>query len=245
MNIFDNIQIVSPDDGIVTGKHIPAYSNAWSMTAVNPDGTVVNRGVWNDEISFYKLGGREILKRIQHIHYVDKITIQEEDVYRDSLNHIHLMIYDSGKNPHTDINYDNKKIWGRKVFRIAGLKEIELMSAPFSYELPQPVFDWHLWGILIAGFPLKVGYSARFLAHESYSYLPGDFRWFTIKVTGTDVIDGGKWGKINCYIVEVNAEVFWKIWIAIDKTIAPVQQIRIDNTDGVKFWWKPYLENPI
>ncbi|MDF1613279.1 hypothetical protein [Stygiobacter electus] len=237
----DTIQVVKPGDGIVTGKKIPAYKNSWEMTAVNPDGTVINRGIWNDEISFYTNNdGDEILKRKQKVEYKDRISIQEEEVYRDNLQHIHLKIYNVNEEPHTDIYYSAHKIWGKKIFRVDGLNDIEQMPISFFfYELPQPVFDWHLWGILISGFPLKVGYQARFLAHESYSYLPGDFRWFTLKVTGTDTINGGIWGNVNCYTVDVEAEVLWKIWIAIDKSIPPVQQIRIDDKDGIQFWWKP------
>uniref|UniRef100_A0A7V3E739 Uncharacterized protein n=1 Tax=Ignavibacterium album TaxID=591197 RepID=A0A7V3E739_9BACT len=236
----DSIQVVKPGDGIVTGKNIPAYKNSWEMTALNPDGNIVNRGIWNDEVSFYKDNdGNEILKRKQRVEYQDRISIQEEEVYRNNLQHIRLMIYTEGQIPHTDIKYDGNRIWGKKIFRVAGLYNIQQISMPFSFELPEPVFDWHLWGILISGFPLKVGYKARFLAHESYSYLPGDFRWFTLRVTGSEVIDGGIWGNVNCYTVEVEAEVLWKLWIAIDKSIPPVQQIRIDDNDGVQFWWRP------
>lgn len=239
MTSREEIPVLSPADGVVSGKRIPAYTNSWEMTALNPDSSIVYRGTWNDEVSFYTKDGKEILKREQHVQYSDKLTIQQEEVYRDNLQHIRLIIFNKGEEPHTDIHYDSSRIWGRKVFRVAGSENIEQMSLPFSYEINKPVFDWHLWGILIAGFPLKEGYAAKFLAHESYSYLPGDFRWFTLKVTGTEMIDGGKWGKVNCYTVEVEAEVKWKLWIAIDKSIAPVQQIRIDNTDGVQFWWKP------
>jgi hypothetical protein len=239
MAAYDGIPTISPAHRIVTGKHIPAYTNGWEMTAVNPDGSIVHRGMWNDEISFYTKDGGKILKRVQHVQYLDRLVIQQEEVYRNSLQHIHLTIFNSGEEPHTDIYYDGRRIWGKKIFRIDGLENIEPMPLTFSYELPQPVFDWHLWGVLISGFPLQDGYTAKFLAHESYSYLPGDFRWFTLKVTGTDAIDGGKWGKVNCFIVEVKAEVPWKLWIAIDKTIAPVQQIRINNTDSVQLWWRP------
>lgn len=239
MDAESSINIVGPDDGIVTGKNIPAYTNTWDMTAVKPDGTVENRGIWDDKVSFFTRAGKEIIIREQYIQYKKSQVRQVEEVYRENLHHIRLTINTIGEEPHTDINYNNRKIWGKKVFKIGGLESIQQMSIPFSYELPLAVFDWHLWGVLVSGFPLKINYEAKFLAHESYSYLPGDFRWFNLKVSGTDEIDAGKWGKVNCYTVEVKAEVLWKIWIAIDKNIAPVIQIRIDNTDGTQLWWKP------
>jgi len=240
MHSTDSIPIVTPDDGIVTGKHIPAYHNRWEMSAVYPDGTVAHRGFWNDEIFFdTDSSGREILHRKQVVEYPDQVSVQEEEVYRDNLQHKQLIIGQRNEEPHTRIFYENKKIFGKKLFRVEGLMHMDQIPVSFSYELPCPVFDWHLWGILIAGFPLKVGYSVRFLAHESYSYLPGDFRWFTLRVNDVETIDGGKWGQVICYVVEVKAEVNWKIWIATDKSIAPVQQIRIDQPDGAQFWWKP------
>jgi hypothetical protein len=245
LNLFttmhtDTIPVVTLADKIVTGKHIPTYKNRWEMSAIYPDGTVLHRGFWNDEISFENdSSGREVLKRKQLVEYTDRVSIQEEEVYRDNLQHKRLIIYNMGEEPHTNIYYNNNKIWGKKVFRVEGLAEIEQIPMTFSYELPAPVFDWHLWGILISGFPLEVGYCVRFLAHESYSYLPGDFRWYTLNVTGLDTIDAGVWGKTACYIVEVKAEVNWTFWISVDKSIPPVQQIRIDDNDGVQFWWKP------
>jgi hypothetical protein len=236
------IQTINISDGIVSGKNIPTYANIWQMIAVNPDGKVVQRGTWNDDVSFFIRNGKEILRRVQHVQYTDKLVIQKEEVFRDNLMHVWLTIHDEGKEPHTDIKYEGNRIWGKKVFRVDGLDSIEQISLPFSYELPHSIFDWHLWGILVSGFPLKEGYTARFLAHESYSYLPGDFRWFAIKVTGQEVIECGKWGKVDCWLVQVIAEVEWKIWIAKQKDVAPVQQICIYNTDGVQFWWKPMMK---
>src|SRR5690606_26500326 len=122
-----------------TGKNISPYTNSWEMTAVQTDSSIVHRGIWNDEISFYIKDGKEILKRVQHVHYTDKLTIQQEEVYRENLQHIRLTIFNSGQDPHTDIHYDGKKIWGKKVFRVEGLDEVEQMPMSFSYDLPQPV----------------------------------------------------------------------------------------------------------
>lgn len=240
----DTIQVVTPDDGTVTGYKINPYTNSWNMTAVKPGGSVINRGIWNDEVSIYTdNSGREILRRKQTVEYAESTSIQEEEVYRDNLRHIYLKIYNAGKEPHTDIHYSDNKIWGKKVFRIAGLDDFEQISMPFSFELPRPVFDWHLWGILVSGFPLKENYSARFLAHESYSYFPGDFRWYILKVIGRETIDGGKWGEVDCWKVELDAEVRWILWIAVKKNVAPVQQICIYDFDGSELWWKPLKQN--
>lgn len=235
----DSAPVVTPEDGVVTGNHIPAYTNTWEMTAVFPDGSVEYRGKWDDEVSFYYQGETEILKRVQHVYYQNKTSVQEEEVFRNNLKHYRLIIRTEDEEPHTDIYYEGNRIWGKKIFRAEGLDTIEQLSVPFSYDLPQSVFDWHLWGILIAGFPLKKGYRARFLAHESYSSHPGDFRWFTLKVTGQEMIDGGKWGRVNCWTVDVDDKVRWKLWIAVRKDIASVQQICIFDTGGKQLWWKP------
>ncbi len=246
MEINETIPIVTPGDGTVNGENIPPYTNSWEMIAVNPDESITRRGIWNDEISFYTNKGKEILRREQHVYYNDREVIHNEEIYRETLMPIKLKIQNKGEESHTDIYFEEKRISGKKIFNIEGLNVIQKVSSQFSIEFPEVVFDWHLWGILISGFPLKEGYCARFLAHESYSYLPGDFRWFTLKVTGKEIIDGGKWGnKISCWTVEVKAEVMWKLWIAVQKDIAPVQQIRIDNTDGVQLWWKPLKTNMV
>lgn len=236
----DTIQVVTPADGIVTGNNIPAYKNSWQMIAIKPVGTVIEKGIWNDEVSIHTdITGKEILRRKQTVEYGESTSIQEEEVYRDNLLHIYLKIYNTGEEPHTDIHYNGTKIWGKKIFNIAGMGSFEKKSLPFSFEFAETVFDWHLWGILVSGFPLEENYKARFLAHESYSYLPGDFRWYTLKVIGQENIKSGKWGEVECWKVELAAEVRWILWIAIVKNVAPVQQICIYDFDGVELWWKP------
>lgn len=235
-----SIPVVKPADGTVNGSQVPSYTNTWDMIAVHPDGRIVDRGTWFDEVSFYRYNGKEILRREQHVNYPDEPEIiQLDEVDRDTLTHVHLSIKIAGQEPHTEIFYKDNRIYGKKLFKVDGLNEIEKISVPFSFEMPEPVFDWHLWGVLISSFPLKEGYQARFLAHESHTYIPGDFRWYSLKVTGQDEIDGGKWGKVLCWTVNVKAEVPWKIWISVRKDIAPVQQIRIDHFDRTELWWKP------
>jgi hypothetical protein len=243
MEINDTPFTIKHSDGTVTGNNVPAYTNSWQMTAVKPDGTSTIRGIWNDEISFFERHGKIVLKREQHIHYNtnNSEVIQLDEADKETLMPIYLKINNKDEEPHTEIFYEGNLIRGKKIFNIEGLETIQKIALPFSYELPEPVFDWHLWGILISGFPLKEGYQAQFLAHESYSYLDGTFRWYTLNVTGQEIINGGKWGNINCWLVEVKAEVNWKIWIAVKKDIAPVQQICIYNLDETELWWKPLI----
>ncbi|MEJ7682512.1 MAG: hypothetical protein WKG06_32595 [Segetibacter sp.] len=154
MQLNESIPIVLPGDPAVTGINVPQYQNSWEMSAVLPDGNTVHRGFWNDTMTTTRLNEVEILRREQRVLYPDAEVVQLDEVDRKTLTPIHIRINKVGEEPHTDIFYEGNKVYGKKVFRIGGLDEVKQISMPFSYTLPHPVFDWHLWGVLISGFPL-------------------------------------------------------------------------------------------
>ncbi|PST82546.1 hypothetical protein C7T94_07695 [Pedobacter yulinensis] len=235
--------LIKPGSGVLDGTRIPAYQNTWSMTAAWPDGRVTPRGMWYDEVSINSQGDIEILKREQRILYSNgQETLQVETVNRNTMQHLSLQIGNRGEALHTDLHYESNWVRGKKMYVIGGGAPLERLSGNFSIELEEPFFDWHLWGLLVAACPLELGFSGRFLAHESYSYLPGDFRWVTLRVAGTETIDCGSWGEQVCFVVSVAAEVPWKLWIAVRTDVARVQQICISYIDGSELWWRPELQ---
>lgn len=150
------IQIVKPTDGIVNGMKIPSYTTSWAMTSIDAEGKVSERGIWNDKITFVESNGCSILKREQHIFYTDKEVIQIDEADRKTLQLIYMSVQDANAGmPHTWVQHKGNRITGYKSFNTEGFIESPQVAASFYYELQEPIFDWHLWGILITGFPLE------------------------------------------------------------------------------------------
>lgn len=135
----------------------------------------MERGRWHDTLSFYEKDGEPILRREQGIDYLagTGTVIQLEEVNRDTLAPRCLNIRNANELPHTEIFYQGNLIRGTKLVNVEGLAERQRIPIQFSLQLPEPVFDWHLWGILVSGFPLQPDYQAQFLTRMSSAFWLG------------------------------------------------------------------------
>lgn len=235
------IPVVTPGDGTVDGNRIPAYDNVLQMSVEASDGTERMTGRWEDQVQLVQIEGKAALRRIQHVRYTNgrgESHIDEAD--RKTLRQFRTSIREEGSpDATTEIRYAGARISGERPFNIGGEGDQYRMKGVFTLEFPKPVFDWHLWGILIAGFPLKEGYAAKFLAYASTSQSDALLRWYSLSVEGREMVPGGRKGPVECWIVRVEAEVSQTIWIAVNKDVAPVQQMRMEGPDGNILWWRP------
>jgi len=230
---------VSPIDNIVTGVNIPEYKNTWMMTEIlNGSNEEKKRGEWEDEIKLSKKNDKDTLIRIGNVYFADGIRqYHYDEAYRENMIPIYSEIKDVTSNEYLmKVNYDGNKISGFKRFSVEETDRNNRLPAYYTYEIDRLVFDWHWWGLLIASFPLKENYTARFLAHTSTGYSYSPFRWISFTVTGKEKINAGKWGKINCWVIKINAEVPWTIWVSTDQNIAPVLQLEVKMPEAVQRW---------
>jgi hypothetical protein len=64
-------------------------------------------------------------------------------------------------------------------------------------------------------------------------------RRITLEVSGRETIDLGERGKVECYVVRVDAGTPWTFWISRTRRPVPVVQLKIESRDGAAWWWKP------
>jgi hypothetical protein len=93
--------------------------------------------------------------------------------------------------------------------------------------------------VLVSSFPLADGYAAAFLAHATSDAEAPLLRRFELEVTGRETVDLGKRGKVECYVVRVDAATPWTFWISTSRRPAPVLQLKIESADGGAWWWRP------
>lgn len=225
---------ITPEDGIVDGRIIPAYTNLWRMTRII-DGVEEEIGIWRDRVDYEVRDGERRLMRWQHsenrldntrhehLDEMDAVTLAPRRVQwvQDDVTRV-------------DLRWQGRCFAGRHWMVVPGSDEG--LPLEVSVELPRPAFDWHLWGILIAGFPLAEGYAASFLGRGggSLGAMSDLLRRITLRVVGRE-----RAADIDCFVVDVEAGVPWRFWISVTRQPRPVVQLAIEASPGITRWWKP------
>lgn len=233
------------NEGVTSGQRFFNYENTWVVSQTDALGVETVIGRWYDTVRIVAKSDGEVLIRKQYVKYINgTIRRHYDEVNRETLRPIHTHITtrtsDSDRDKIiADIQYSERTFMGTRHFDVQGTDEE--IQAKINIQIDEPIYDWHLWGVLISGFPLQENYATKFLAHTSGNTSRTPFLSVSLHVTGSETVISTKWGKVDCWIVEVAAEVPWRFWIAKQHDVAPIQKIRIDESgEGTAFsWWKP------
>lgn len=212
----------------VSGATLRPYENAWLYTARFPDGRVKTQGIWSDHVERATVNGREALKRVQGMTYVNAltssgVTVMDAKTCAPITTEQHrpdgLVIKRSFKGAHVVTE------------RIDHPGESTKQTA---VDLSSPVFDYYggAYGFLLSCFPLEVGYSATFPAIGETEDVPDPVK-FT--VTRQETIRAGSRGMVETYVVaaEKPGEYTQTFWLSK----APPYIIRLE----ISYPDKPYI----
>jgi hypothetical protein len=239
----DSLALVRPGDGTILGRRIPEYASGWRVERVGPDGASAEISVWADTVRLGERDGRETLVRAQHIHPrqgPEGVLVNEVD--RETLVPIRTTAASDGGVPFVDLCFEGRRVTGRRPVTPANGGPADQVPVEMTIELPEPVFDWRLWGLLVAAMPLEEGYRARFLAYASEFPIGSPLVLIGVEVVGEESVETSS-GPVPCHVVDVEAGVPWTLWIRKEARGAPVVQIRIRQADGNVLWWRP-LRDP-
>jgi len=239
----DSLPLVRPGDGTILGSRIPAYASGWRVERVGPDEDTEEVSVWADTVRVEERDGRATLVRVQHIHPrqgPESVLVNEVD--RETLAPIRTTAARVGAEPFVDLRFKGALVTGRRPVTPANGGPGDQVPVEMTIELPEPVFDWRLWGLLVAAMPLEEGYRARFLAYASEFPVGSPLLLIGVEVIGEESVETSS-GPVPCHVVDVEAGVPWTLWIRKEAPGAPVIQIRIRQADGNVLWWRP-LRDP-
>jgi hypothetical protein len=222
----------------VDASVIAPYTNSFEVFEAQADGTEKLVGTWDDRVEVEKRDGRSVLRRIQHSKTANGTSAHLDEVDQKTLQPIRAR-YEANGTVMSDASWEGRKLTARDITTPAGLPATERIPVTLSVEFPKPVFDWHLWGVLLSSFPLADGYEAAFLAHTTSDSEAPLLRRFALKVAGRETVDLGQRGKVDCYVVRVEAATPWTFWISTTRKPAPVLKLKIESRDGVTWWWRP------
>lgn len=201
---------IRPGDPSVHGDFIKPYQNKWKLVGRGPDGSTVEMGTWTDVTRIDHIDGREVILRRQiwvhdrgsegYVNVVDHKTLAPILSQYTNAGGIYRRIefspdgrtarYQSSPMP------VQEPAPGSKPFRI---------SAPMAsgeIKLENPLFDFNtgMFGLLLAGFPLKEGYSARFPVFRSYDPKP-EPAWVDFEVQGREKVSAGPGKTLDTWLV--------------------------------------------
>jgi len=231
-------QIFRPGDARLDTRAIPAYTNTWHVTREGPDGREDALGIWEDRVEFATRDGRRILRRIQRsIRVNGAIGTHLDEVDAVTLEPIRVAQTESGWPP-VDLAYDKRQVRGTDVWKVAGAGDGPPIPVRIDIEFPEPVFEWHLWGVLLSAFPLDDGFSARFVAHNAGDPDAPRLRLFSVRVSGREEVDLGSLGRVECFVVHVDDGEAWTLWISTTRRPRPVIQLKIEGRDQIR-WFRP------
>lgn len=230
---------IVPGSELVDGRRISPYVNTWQVVRVGESGSRI-LSTWHDEVTVEDVAGREVLKRVQHVVRADG---KQRDFYnavdRRSLAPIRYREGPSGSAPDVDLFFDGAQVSGHR--RIVPHNQVGTPPVPVEIQLtlPEPAFDWQLWGLLAAALPLDEDLSVRFLAHISSAVVESPLIWVTAEVIGQAQVPLPGGATVPTWIVRTDAGVPWTLWIARDPAVPPIVQICIPGADGSVRWWIP------
>jgi hypothetical protein len=230
--------LLEPGGPGVDASAIGPYTNLFEVVIVQPDGRERVLGSWEDRVEIVKRDGRSILRRIQNSKTATGTSAHLDEVDSRTLQPIRAR-YERNGSVVSDATWEGRRLAARDITTPAGMDAGDPVPVTLDVEFPKPVFDWHLWGVLVSSFPLADGYAAAFVAHTTSDADAPLLRRFELQVVGREAVDLGERGRVNCYVVRVDAATPWTFWISTTRRPVPVVQLRIETKDGGAWWWRP------
>jgi len=183
---------VQVGDPSVDGRIITGYHNAWRLMGRAADGGVIQMGVWTDDTRIDTIDGREVIVRRQAW-----VHERGAEGYFNVLDHRTLAPvlsqYTNAGGLYRRMEYSAD---GRGVrYQLApvqtpdGAMHMTQPAAQGEVATPSPLFDFNTgtFGLLLVGFPLAEGYSARFPVFRSYDP-KSEPAWIDFAVEGRETV---------------------------------------------------------
>ncbi|MCZ6834621.1 MAG: hypothetical protein O7G85_02500 [Planctomycetota bacterium] len=210
---------VQVGDGVVDGSFIVPYTNVWQMFQFDADGERTPTNTWTDKVELIEEDGRKLIKRTQIVLDDQGETVQTMLDWVDHKTLAPVKTEKSMTNGGTlQVVFDGLHIQGFMQQSPQGPK----MKIDSTTEIP--TYNWGIYGTLLVGFPLELGYEAEF---PTGSLAPGEsgadgtprmdvtLSWLKLKVIGEESISAGKKGQMDAWIVEVDqGPMNFRFWLS-------------------------------
>lgn len=236
---------VRPGDPSIRGEVIKPYQNKWKLVGRGPDGSTVEMGTWMDVARVDHIGDREVLIRRQiwihdrgaegYVNIVDHKTLTPILSQYTNAGGLYRRIefspdgrtvrYQSTPIPPQDSVPSPPKPYRISSPMLSG--EIKLESRFFD-------FNTGMFGLLLAGFPLKQGYSARFPVFRSYDP-KAEPAWVDFEVQGREKVPAGPGKTLETWLVVAHSPDTDEV-MTFNLSSEPPYMIRLRQTWQGRDW---------
>ena len=194
-------------DGGISGRRLVPYTNAWMFSAVRPDGSRRDLGIWSDVLRRRDVDGRSVFERVQGMTYGNgqmSSTINRFD-------------------PETmaPVSAEQHTPDGRVVKRSFSGRHVATRFTPSpgateqvrESDMPVPVYDFNggMYGMLLAGMNLHLGYRGVMPAIGEFT---DDYDTVPFRVVRHEPVRAGYLGNVETWVVEVGEPTAMTFWIS-------------------------------
>ncbi len=211
--------LVRPGDSVVNGSAILPYRNAWQYSTISVTGETELLGQWTDELSIVTVDTEEQIVRRQTFPTPAGPRVFVSRARRSDLAPRSFEITTSDGQLLQRIEFETTRL----------IATAAAHGDPMILPLTTPVFDWFLYGILVAGFPLEDGYAARFpVLSQTLEPVMRELR-----VVAREPVAGPDGSDVPCWRVETDDRLTF--WIA-DSTPYILRAQKREANGVAKLW---------
>jgi hypothetical protein len=220
---------VEVGDPSVEGTFLKPYTNQWTFTTQKPGQQAVEAGVWTDALEATSFGGRPAFKRTQVASYKQKdLKLIFVNIFDPKTMEPLAADYertDTGEKRHIDFHHET--VTYRRLAGSAGAAPEEKTAT-----LARRVFDFYdgTYGLLVAAFPLRAGYSVSIPTFDTTSMAVD---WVPVRVTGRETVAAGKHRRVETWVVETPTRLYGKMkwWLSREPPYVIQAEIQVPKTE--------------
>ena len=210
---------ITVGDGTINGDRFEPYTNRWEYSIKPPGKDVVKIGIWSDEMVAATVDGHAayVRKQIAGSYKTGKSTVTVNTFDARTLAPLRREWIDRNPANFTRISFAGKAL---AVERFAAGPQPGPNAPPpapiatsAEIQLNASVFDYHggMWGMILAGAPLRVGFEGSFQTLDEFN---PTISTVTFKVVRQEEVTAGPGKKVQAYVVEADSAkgghlVFW------------------------------------
>lgn len=226
LSIVPNDPVIRPGSELVDGTIIRDYTNRWKVTHVASDGTKTPSRIWTDYGQIMSLNGTDYLHRVQDL-YDPNMNLQETWINMVEHRTLRPLSFSrmTPSGSFATITFDSLSV------HVMG--NIFTNPKDTTTSVPQPVFDWNLYGILLVGLPFDVGFTARM---PFYSMQSNTTDWLRVEVLGEEKLTDPSGSEIiTTKIITDKQLTFW-----LTKEAPYVHQLTLELPNNAHLIWKTF-----
>lgn len=219
--------VITPENGVLDGSLIKAYTNRWKVTFINSDGAQVPNKIWTDYGQVIELADQKYFHRVQDLY---DPSMKHQDTWTNMVELESLIpVSSSTLKPSGLFSYSDYE--GSVVRLRTNTKSQDSTVVQSEIDYGRKVYDWSLYGMLLVGLPFEEGLIVKMPIVGADS-----LQWLHAHVSAQELLKLPNDKKIKTWKVETNQSLtFW-----ISESAPYVIKLELSLQNKAKLVWEMY-----